>query len=102
MEIRTFSNEIDKFLNNLENTTRSKVSIVLDLLEEYSYELKMPFSKPLSDGLFELRIISKTSVRIIYCFYKGYIILLHAFIKKRNEIRPKDLNLARKRQKSLA
>lgn len=98
MEIRNFSIDIDKFLDDLEEITRSKVSRVLNILEIAGNDIEMPYSKSLGEGLFELRISGKIPIRIIYCFFRNYAILLCIFIKKQNKIPKKQLDLARKRQ----
>ncbi|MBI3305878.1 type II toxin-antitoxin system RelE/ParE family toxin [Candidatus Nomurabacteria bacterium] len=101
MEIRNFTTDIDKFLNGLEETTRSKVSKVLHMLIVVGSEIEMPYSKSLGGGLFELRVSGKISIRIIYCFHENCAILLHAFAKKTDKIAKKELDLAKKRQTSI-
>ena len=101
MEIRNFTTDIDEFLDNLEVTARSKVSKILQLLTIVGNEIEMPYSKSLGEGLFELRVPGKISIRIIYCFYQNYAILLHAFAKKTNKISKKDLNLAKRRRSNI-
>jgi phage-related protein len=55
----------------------------------------------LYDGLFELKIIGKKQVRIIYCFHNNKIYLLHGFVKKQNRISKKDIGLAIERRNLL-
>lgn len=52
------------------------------MLVNLNYELRMPYSKSLGKGLFELRITSPRQTRIIYTFHNNQIILLNIFIKK--------------------
>jgi phage-related protein len=63
----------------------------------------MPLCRPLGDGLWEVR--SKLSqnriARVIFCASQGYMILLHAFIKKTQKTPQSELNLARARQKEV-
>lgn len=101
MEIKSFTTDIDKFLDDLEKETMGKVIQVLDMLELCGNEIGMPYSKSLSDGLFELRISGKVSIRIIYCFHQNYVILLNAFTKKTNKIPKRELDLAKRRQEML-
>ncbi len=101
MEIKNFTNDIDKFLDNLEKETKSKVVQVFDMLELCGNEIGMPFSKSLGGGLFELRISGKIPIRIIYCFYQNCAILLHIFAKKTDKIPKRELDLAKKRQDSI-
>lgn len=102
MEIKNFTKDIDKFLNSLEEPIRNKITQIFDMLEMFGSEIGMPYSKSLGEGLFELRVSGKIPVRIIYCFYEGRAILLHAFIKKTYKISIKDMGLARKRKGLLA
>ena len=98
MEIKFFTKEIDNFLNNLDGLSRNKTTQLFEMLEMFGNNIGMPYSKSLGSGLFELRVSGKVAVRIIYCFYGGYAILLHAFIKKTEKIAKKELDLAKKRQ----
>jgi phage-related protein len=102
MEIKSFTKDIDNFLDSLEKMTRNKITQLFDMLEIFGGEIDMPYSKSLGNGLFELRVSGKISVRIIYCFYEGYAILLHAFVKKTEKIAKKELDLAKKRKNLLA
>lgn len=98
MEIRNFTTDIDKFLDNLEEITRSKVSKILHILMMVGNEIEMPYSKSLGGGLFELRISGKLPIRIIYCFYQDCAILLHIFTKKTEKIAKRELSLAKRRR----
>ena len=60
MEVKTFTTDIDDFIEGLDIVTHSKVSKMLDMLEEFENELEMPYSRSLSNGLFELRIKGQT------------------------------------------
>lgn len=101
MEIRNFATDIDKFLDGLEKGTKSKVVQVFDMLELCGNEIGMPYSKSLGGGLFELRISGNVSIRIIYCFYQNYAILLHAFAKKADKIPKRELDLAKRRYNTI-
>jgi phage-related protein len=98
MEIETINKAIDNFLERLEPIISARVLRIIDLLSDYNYKLGLPYSKSLHDGLFELRIIGKKQVRIIYCFHNNKIYLLHSFFKKQNKILKKDIDLALKRK----
>ena len=74
---------IDIFLNELPVKTKARVFQVIRLLEIRGNELKMPFSKPLDDKIFELRIQqNEHRVRILYFFVIGKkVILTNGFLK---------------------
>lgn len=94
-------NPINEFLlelskSNLKLVLKAKESI--EKLRNRFYH-KEPFSKYLEPDLWELRIKVGTDIlRIIYTFNKGQIIvLLHAFIKKKQKTPVSELETARKR-----
>ncbi len=74
-----------------------------ELLMEHGPNLRMPHSKAMGEGLFELRPNGKAGIgRSFYCFLMGKrIVVVHAFIKKSQQTPERDLNLARKRVKEL-
>lgn len=74
-----------------------------ELLEEHGPNLRLPHSRTMRDGLFELRPHGRSGIgRALYCFLCGKrIVVVHAFIKKTREAPTKELKLARKRVKEL-
>ena len=72
---------------------------LVELLIEFGPDLRMPNSRALGEGLFELRPRGKDGIgRAFFCFMKGKrIIILHAFIKKSQTTPQKDLKRAYKR-----
>ena len=61
--------------------------------------LGMPFTRPLGEGLFEVRAKGKEGIgRALFCTTAGQtIMILHAFIKKTQKTPQRDLDLARRR-----
>ena len=57
----------------------------------------MPHSKQLAKGLYELRVRGKEEVRILYCFKKKDIYLLHGFKKQTQKTPGKEIEIALKR-----
>lgn len=76
---------------------------LVELLMEFGPHLLMPHSRALGGGLFELRPRGREGIgRAIYCFVTGKrIVVLHAFLKKRQETPEHDLRIARKRMKEV-
>ncbi len=72
------------FLESLDKKTRAKTVSMIVLLQENGNELREPYSKYLSEGIFELRAKAGTGItRILYFFYYDrHIILTNGFIKK--------------------
>lgn len=77
---------------------------VLELAIEHGPTLKMPYSRAMGEGLFELRARGSSGhARALYCFRLGRrIVVLHAFRKKTQQTADHDLALARKRLKEIA
>lgn len=75
---------VKEFLDNLDVKMRTKFLMEIKLLEEKGNALREPYSKPLGNGIFELRAKVGTDIsRVLYFFYyEGRIILTHGFIKK--------------------
>ena len=101
MNIIFFSTDINKFIQKLDKSTFSKTVRHLKLLEMYGPHLMMPYSKPISQNLFELRTRGNKEVRLFYCFYKNQVMILHGFIKKSKKTPLKEINLALKRMSLL-
>jgi len=77
---------------------------ILELLTEFGPQLRMPRSRALGDGLFELRPRGTEGIgRAFYCSaINQRIIVLHAFIKKTQETPERELRLARNRMKEVS
>ncbi len=97
MEINFYNQRITEFIAGLDKPTIAKTLRTLDLLEKFGNKLNMPHSKKIDAELFELRIRGKNEIRIIYCFCKNKIILLHGFIKKSQKTPERHVLLAKKR-----
>ena len=93
-------NPVKEYLQSLPNEAAMKTARTITLLREYGNTLSMPLSRPLGDGLFELRIRTKTNnVRVLYFFVKdSKVILLHAFTKKTQKTPKNEIELARQRK----
>lgn len=74
-----------------------------DLIENHGVNLKMPHSRAMGEGLFELRPKGEEGIaRIFYCTQvEQSIVVLHSFVKKTNATPVADLKLARKRLKEV-
>ena len=92
---------VEEFLDSLPIKMRIKAIDSLDLLEKYGNQLRMPYSKALSDGLFELRIKFSSDIsRIFYFFYIGNkIVVTNGFVKKTQKTPQTELVKAKKYKK---
>ena len=83
--------DVEAFLNTLDAPTIAKALRTIDLLEKFGPALRLPHSKPVAKGLFELRTRGQQEVRILYTFHKGSAVLLHGFVKKSAKMPTKEL-----------
>jgi len=76
---------------------------LIELIAEFGPGLRMPHSRALGSGLFELRPRGSTGTgRALYCFVHGKrVVILHAFLKKTRRIQRKELEIARERMKEV-
>ena len=87
---------VEEFLDSLPVKMRIKAIDSLDLLERYGNQLRMPYSKALNDGLFELRIKFSSDIsRIFYFFYVGNkIVVTNGFVKKTQKTPVREISKA--------
>lgn len=71
----TTKNSIEYWMNKLTHEQLKSVKKEIELLKLYGNSLKMPHSKPLGKGIFELRE-RRNGFRIYYCFQQDQIIVL--------------------------
>lgn len=92
---------VEQFIDGLNSKMQAKAMYSLALLEEFGNQLREPFSKPIGDGIFELRIkFSSDITRIFYFFVvDNKIILTNGFIKKTPKTTKAEIELAKKYKK---
>jgi phage-related protein len=92
--------EIIECMDSLDDAEWDRVVVVIDRLAAFGSSLRMPLSRSLGDGLFELRFtLGPTARRITYRFTKnGRVVLLTTFRKQRNNERSE---IARARRAAL-
>lgn len=90
---------VDDFLDSLDKKARAKVAAHLSLLEEQGPNLKRPYADIVRGKIRELRIQqSSNQYRILFFFQvRDQIVLTHAFTKKTQQLKEKDIELAEKR-----
>lgn len=66
-------------------------------------DLRMPLTRPLGAGLFEIRARGPEGIgRAFFCSLIGRrIVILHSFIKKTQETPPHEIQIARRRQRTI-
>ena len=85
------------FLNSLDIKMMSKMARVIAMLQINGPSLREPYSKPLSDGIFELRAqVGSDISRVLYFFLVSRrIVLTNGFIKKTPKTPPNEIERAK-------
>ncbi len=98
-----YSEQVRLEINALPVGIRASYARLTNLLEEFGLELRMPHSRAMGSGLFELRPKGREGIaRVFYCMKVGRrIIILHSFIKKTNETPKRELEIAHRRQREV-
>jgi phage-related protein len=96
------SEPVREWLNGLDKAERQAIG--RDLLRaQWLWPVGMPLCRPVGSGLWELRtdLPTRRTARVLLCFYRGYLVALHGFIKKTRAMPDRDWATARERQKEL-
>lgn len=88
---------VELFLDKLDIKMRSKLLMILKILQEKGNLLSEPYSKHLDDGIFEIRSkVGSDISRVLYFFYfGGKIIVTNGFIKKTQKTPSKEIEKAK-------
>ena len=93
---------VREWLRSLPETDRNIVG--RDLMRvQYRWPVGMPLCRPLGGGLWEVRsdLPSSRIARLLFCFNKGRLVVLHGFIKKTKKAPADEMEIARKRKDEL-
>ena len=98
-----YSQSVQNWVNCMPIGIRAAYLRLTELLIEFGMDLRLPHSRAMGDGLFELRPKGKEGIaRIFYCTLVGkQIVILHGFIKKTQETPHKELMTALQRMKEV-
>jgi len=82
---------------------RASYARLTGLLAEFGLDLRMPHTRAMGGGLFELRPRGPEGIaRVFYCTRVGRkIVILHVFVKKTQETPKRELDIARRRQREI-
>lgn len=82
---------------------RARYLRILELMTEHGPDLGVPHTKAMGGGLFEIRARGHEGIgRAFYCTITGkQIVILHAFVKKTQKTPPRELSIARTRQREV-
>jgi len=78
---------------------KAKYLRIADLIEQHGPNLGTSITKPIGNGLFEIRVKAQEGIgRAFFCYQiDNELVVLHAFIKKTGKIPKKELLIAYKR-----
>ena len=87
-----------EFLLSLDKKMRAKMIMIIGVLQDNGNELREPYSKHLSEGIFELRAkVGSDISRVLYFFYiDQHIILTNGFVKKTQKTPQQEIEKAKK------
>lgn len=92
----------EEFILSLDSKMQAKMFRELDLLETFGNQLREPHSKPLGDGIYEIRAkVASDITRVLYFFVVNKkIILTNGFVKKTQKTPDNEISLAKKYRKN--
>jgi len=87
---------IKDFLDSSSPKQQAKILRVFHYIKEYGLHSIIPHLKKLTGTpLWEIRILGKDNLRVLYVLeYKNIVLVLHCFIKKTQKIDKKDVAIA--------
>lgn len=92
------SEPVKEFLLSVDDKMRARLIKTIELLAQNGTALRMPYSKHLVDGIFEIRAkVGSNISRVLYFFVIGKrIVLTNGFVKKTQKIPKNEIELAKK------
>ena len=92
-------NPVSDFLDTLEHSSQSKILRVLHNIQEYGLDSVIPhIRKLIGTPFWEIRILGKENIRVIYVVPVRFsVLVLHGFKKKTQKTPVKELETASKR-----
>ena len=102
-QIVYFNDRVQKDVLSMPSGVLADYLRLTEAMALYGADLRMPHSRALGAGLFELRPKGPEGIgRVFYCTQVGrVIVILHSFIKKTQETPDADMRMARKRLKEI-
>lgn len=101
--IEYYSQALENYLANMPAGILVSYIKLSSLLIDTGINLRLPYSRAMGNGLFELRLRGKEGIaRVFYCRSVAYrIVILHAFIKKTEQTPRKELMIAIRRMREI-
>lgn len=92
------SHPAEEYILSLSPKMTARLYKIVDMLEEYGIQVRMPYSEHLQDGIFQIRAQQEGNIsRVLYFFAVGKrIVLTNGFTKKTPKTPPAEIELAKK------
>lgn len=102
-EISYYDENVEQAILQWPKKILAKYLRITDLMQEEGPDLGMPFTKPMGNGLFEIRPKAHEGIaRAFFCAIQNKeIVILHGFVKKTDKTPKKELETARKRLREI-
>ena len=101
--IEYYSEAVEQFILQFPSGLLARYLRLTDLMLEFGPNLGMPRTRPMGEGLFELRVKGQEGIaRVFYCtIVSKRVVMLHACIKKSRKTPQRDLAIAKRRQREV-
>lgn len=92
-------NPTEKFLDSLEKQDKAKIIRILRYVEIYGLITVLPHVKKLTGTpLWEIRVLGKSNIRVLYItIQENSILLIHGFLKKKQKTPIREMEIALRR-----
>jgi len=102
-ELQYYSESVRREIEEWPVGIRAMYARITERMEVFGPHLGMPFTRPMGDGLFEIRARGQAGIgRALFYITVGHsIMILHVFIKKSQKTPRRDFELARRRLREI-
>lgn len=102
-KVTFFSGEVEDEINSLSAGFVARFVRYAERMEIYGPNLGMPHTRPMGDGLFELRLKAAEGItRVFFCtVVDRQVVVLHQFVKKSEKTPKRELKIAQNRMKEI-
>ena len=102
-KVTFYSSRVEAEIQSLPAGFVARFMRYAERMEIYGPDLGMPHTRPMGEGLFELRLKAAEGIaRIFYCtIVERRIVMLHQFVKKSEKTPKKEMKIARNRMKEI-
>ncbi|RJR36843.1 MAG: type II toxin-antitoxin system RelE/ParE family toxin [Deltaproteobacteria bacterium] len=97
-----YSEVVRQWVDGLPPDLRAYYARITERMLKHGPYLRMPYVRPLGQGLNEIRAIGKEGIaRVFFAARSEQIVILHGFVKKTERTLKRELDTARRRLKEI-